>query len=112
MEQQIKKVKKDWGHELCLVNNDLYCGKIIFIKKGHRCSIHYHKAKDETFYILSGGIMLEIFDDTVVLKKGDIYRLSPNSIHRFTGLEDSEILEISTHHEDSDSYRLMAGGKI
>ena len=112
MEQQIKKVKKDWGSETWLVNNELYCGKILFLKKKHRCSVHYHKDKDETFYILSGALVLELIGDSIILKKGDAYRLVPNTVHRFSGLEDSEILEISTHHEDSDSYRLITGGKI
>lgn len=112
MEQRIKKVKKDWGYEKWLVNNDLYCGKIIFIKKGHRCSIHYHKNKDETFYVLKGNIILELFGDKIELKEGDSYRLLPGTVHRFIGTVDSTILEISTHHEDSDSYRLLVGGKI
>jgi len=112
MEQQIKKVNKSWGHEKWLVNNDLYCGKILFIKKDHRCSIHYHKLKDETFYVLSGKIKLELFSETITMNEGDSYRLIPNTVHRFTGLEESNLLEISTHHEDSDSYRVKIGGKI
>ena len=108
----MKKVEKDWGSESWIVNNDLYCGKILFIKKRHRCSIHYHKNKDETFYVLSGSLLLELFGECMILKEGDSIRLEPNTVHRFTGLEDTKILEISTHHEDSDSYRLVIGGKI
>jgi len=108
----MKKVEKSWGHEKWLVNNDLYCGKILFVKKNHRCSIHYHKVKDETFYVLNGEIKLELFGDIITLKEGDCYRLPPNSVHRFTAVKDASILEISTHHEDSDSYRLLTGGKI
>jgi len=108
----MEKTKKIWGHEKCLMNNDLYCGKILFVKKGHRCSIHYHKIKDETFYILSGELRLELLGETIILKKGDQYRLYPNTMHRFSGVKDTKILEISTHHEDSDSHRLLYGGKI
>jgi len=32
--------------------------------------------------------------------------------HRFTGLENSEIMEFSTHHEDEDSYRDELSGKV
>jgi hypothetical protein len=31
-------------------------------------------------------------------------------VHRFSGLEDSEIIEFSTHHEDEDSYRQERSG--
>jgi len=47
-------VPKGWGYEHWIVNKKEYCGKILFFKKGKRCSWHYHKLKDETFYIQSG----------------------------------------------------------
>ena len=102
----MKKVKKTWGQELWIVNNDLYCGKILTLKKDKCCSIHYHKLKIETFFILEGKIKLELFGKTLIMEKGDSYNLNQYDIHRFIGLKDSEILEISTHHEDSDSYRI------
>ena len=33
-------------------------------------------------------------------------------MHRFTGLEHAEIIEFSTHPEDSDSYRVEVGGAV
>ena len=107
----MKKVGKVWGSELWIQNNNLYCGKILHLKKDCMCSIHYHKNKDETFYILDGKVKLELFGKTLIMKKGDVYRLEPLTVHRFIGLENSNILEISTHHEDSDSYRIKIGGK-
>jgi len=59
----MKTVDKDWGRELWIVNNDKYCGKILELNKGYRCSIHYHKIKDETFYILEGRVLMEIWDE-------------------------------------------------
>ena len=49
-----------------------------------------------------------------IMKEGDSIRITPGVKHRFTGLEDSEIIEFSTHHEDSDSYREegMLSGKV
>ena len=99
-----KVVQRVWGSEEWIVNKD-YCGKILNLKKGFRSSIHYHKNKDETFYLLSGKVLLEIGDEKKVLEPGDIQIILPNQKHRFTGLEDSKIIEFSTHHEDSDSYR-------
>ena len=36
-------VPKGWGYEHWIVNKKEYCGKILFFKKGKRCSWHYHK---------------------------------------------------------------------
>ena len=49
---------KGWGYEKWIVNNDLYCGKVLFFERGKKCSWHYHKVKDETFYVQSGEILL------------------------------------------------------
>ncbi|MBD3350829.1 MAG: cupin domain-containing protein [Candidatus Lokiarchaeota archaeon] len=104
--------KKVWGWEKWLVNKD-YCGKLLYLRKGHRCSSHYHKKKDETFYIISGCVLMEqqAFP-ACVLTAGDIVHIPPGTNHRFTGLENSDIIEFSTHHEDSDSYRNTESEKI
>ena len=102
-------VDKVWGSEVWMANTDLYCGKLLHLKKGKRCSIHYHKNKDETFYLYSGRILMELWKDNKfeerIMGKGEALRINPNTKHRFSGLEDSLIIEISTHHEEEDSYR-------
>ena len=100
-----KEVKKEWGKEICLVNRD-YCGKKLILNKGFRCSMHFHKNKDETFYILTGKVLMEIGNKKYIMLPGHSILIEPNTKHRFTGLEDSEIMEFSTHHEDSDTYKL------
>jgi mannose-6-phosphate isomerase-like protein (cupin superfamily) len=99
-----KIVEKKWGSEEWIVNRD-YCGKKLVLNKGYRCSMHHHKNKDETFYLLSGKVLLELNGKKIIMSPGDSMLVEPNMKHRFTGLEDSEIMEFSTHHEDSDSYR-------
>ncbi len=44
------------------------------------------------------------------LSPGDIFHVPVGMIHQMTGLGDSKMIEFSTHHEDSDSYRLIPGG--
>jgi len=107
-----KIVDKIWGKEKWICNNELYCSKILTLNKGYRCSIHYHKNKDETFYILDGKVKLELFGKTIIMNKGDSIRLKPNAVHRFTGLTHSKVLEVSTHHEEQDSHRLKKSGKM
>jgi quercetin dioxygenase-like cupin family protein len=106
-----KIVPKVWGSEEWIVNRD-YCGKKLTLNKGFRCSMHYHKNKDETFYILSGKVLLEIGMQKNIMLPGDSMLIKPGQKHRFTGLENSEIMEFSTHHEDSDSYRDEVSGKV
>ena len=120
-----KFVPKGWGWESWLANNELYCGKILYVHRSKMCSYHYHKKKDETFYLLDGRIKLWYCHPStytlqsrvdkidhgvqIVMEPGDCFRLPPLTRHRFKGLADSHIIEISTHHEEEDSYRLVDG---
>ncbi len=97
-------VPKTWGHEEWIVNSD-YCGKKLVLHEGHCCSLHYHKIKDETFYIASGRVGFQMNDEFFILSPGDSLLISPGTKHRFYGLQHSEIFEFSTHHMEEDSYR-------
>ena len=107
----MKTVPKVWGEELWIVNKN-YCGKLLILNKGFRCSLHYHKNKDETFYINKGRVLMELNGQKYVMWPGDVQEIKPGDKHRFTGLEDSEIIEFSTHHQDSDSIREELSGKV
>lgn len=109
------RIDKLWGYELVLANTELYCGKIIHIFKGKRGSYHYHENKDETFYIQSGKIGLKYstnddFDvaNYIELSEGQSFRLLPKTRHQIIGIEESDIIEISTFDEDSDSIRIIS----
>jgi len=111
---------KVWGSEEWIVNAD-YCGKILNLSAGYRCSIHNHKLKDETFLLIEGLVLLETWQlknekledyRSKVLDKYDSYRIFPGTPHRFTGILNSKIIEFSTHHEDSDSYRYSSSEKV
>lgn len=97
--------QKVWGEEHWIVNKE-YCGKKLILKKGFQCSLHYHKEKDETFYVESGRVKFELVDSVRELLPGDSVYVPPLAHHRFTGLEDSEIFEFSTTHKEEDSYRI------
>jgi mannose-6-phosphate isomerase-like protein (cupin superfamily) len=109
---EVKEVEKEWGKEVWMTNTDLYCGKKLILQKGKRCSIHHHKNKDETFYLDEGLILLEVNEDSEVIKPGTSIRISKGENHRFSGLKDSVIIEISTHHDDEDSYRIEVSGDV
>ena len=117
-------VTKVWGYELWIENNELYCGKHLHVLPTKWCSVHYHKNKKETFYVINGELLLEYsnnldkefweekFAHRKVLKKGDCFTLETLVAHRFTSNTSypCDFIEISTHHEDSDSYRIIQGG--
>ena len=50
---KIKIVPKGWGYEKWIVNTEEYCGKLLHLIKGKKCSWHYHTLKDETFYAIT-----------------------------------------------------------
>jgi len=127
---KIHFVPKGWGFEKWIVNKPEYCGKLLYIVKDKRCSLHYHKLKDEVFYVQSGLLKIYYSDDprmeniakwkesfgdyknfceTAILKPGDNFHVPPGRYHQLVGLQDTELFEFSTEHKDTDSYRLVAG---
>ena len=114
--EPIEKIQKGWGYELVIVNNKGYCGKILCINKGKHTSWHYHKLKNETFYLESG--KLKIYYGThkdikkakiLIMNPGDKFSVPEGLIHRIYGIKKSKLYEFSTTHYDSDSYRIHKG---
>tara|TARA_Y100000034_G_C6885849_1_gene406746 strand:- start:158 stop:517 length:360 start_codon:yes stop_codon:yes gene_type:complete len=115
-EVPIKHVDKGWGYEKWVVNKPEYCGKLLFFNKGKRCSWHFHKIKDEVFYLQSGKLMVKYSNqdnieeaEEVVLTAGENFHVYTGLRHQMIALEDSELFEFSTQHFDSDSYRILKG---
>ena len=114
---EVKKpeyVSKVWGMEEIIVNNSKYCGKRLDLQQGYMCSIHSHP-KTETFYIDSGMVYLELENregvmEGRILNPRDIVDIPPEIFHRFSGLEDSIIIEFST--PDTESERKTQSSKI
>ena len=112
----VKWVPKNWGGERWIVNSDLYCGKILYLLKGKKCSWHYHLLKDEVFYVQSGAIEV-IYSygdraesaDKIILVEGDKFHVPKGMRHQMFALKDTEMFEFSTTHYDSDSIRIEKG---
>jgi len=106
---------RGWGKELWIENSDKYCGKLLVLIKGKRSSLHYHMNKMETMYLQSGHVILRMIDPEtgkeydVSLLPGDKILLEPGQIHQICAMEDSNMYEFSTYHEDSDSWRVEKG---
>ena len=112
----IKHVPKGWGWEKWIVNCEKYCGKLLFFEKGKKCSWHFHKIKDEVFYLQSGKLLVKFSDDDKledaqerILNPGENFHVYIGLRHQMIALEDSELFEFSTQHFDSDSHRILKG---
>lgn len=104
---------KSWGWEEWIVNNDLYCGKRLhFEVKDGATSLHFHSLKHETMYVESGKFEIVTIDRDGKqsfhdMSPGDSIVIPQNTPHRIIAREcPSVLVEFSTHHEDSDSYRI------
>lgn len=107
---------KGWGREVWIANNTRYSGKILEIRKGKRCSLHFHKLKSESFYLRAGRLRIRLKEsaqsETIrdfELYEGECMDIAPGLVHQMEALEDSELFEFSTQHFESDSYRLVKG---
>lgn len=116
LDQLVNYVEKVWGHEEWIVNNSKYCGKKLVLKQGYSCSMHKHLIKDETFYILSGKILLETeyegIKESKLMTPGDVKHIKIGMWHRFIGVQDAEIIEFSTFHMEEDSIRRELSGPV
>lgn len=96
-----RRVEKPWGHEIWFAVTDRYAGKILHVNAGHELSLQFHRRKDETIYVLSGALELELDDDagelrTYRLQPGQCQRIEVGRRHRMRALEDTDICEVST----------------
>jgi mannose-6-phosphate isomerase-like protein (cupin superfamily) len=114
--EPVKIVPKGWGREVWIANNDLYCGKILEIRKGKMCSLHFHKIKTESFFLRSGKLKVRVKDsadspaiEEFVLEAGQCMDIPIGLVHQMEAIEDAELYEFSTQHFESDSFRLVKG---
>ena len=77
--------------------------------------MHYHMDKDETWRVEYGEFLYRWIDtetaevNEVKLEEGDVVRQRPGQPHQLEAISNGRVFEVSTHHEDSDSYRVFKG---
>ncbi len=101
----MRVIIKPWGKEEIWAETYRYVGKYLHISAGHRLSRQFHERKEETIRVLQGNLLLEIgAGDNIkqhVLSPGDIYHVTPGTIHRFCAQDGDVILvEVSTPELD------------
>lgn len=103
----MKIIDKPWGKEEIITIQDKYVVKRLYMKKGKRCSLQYHKKKVETIYVLSGVLLLHLGPDTtntlsstICMRPGDFQTIPATLPHRMEAEEDAIYLESSTTELD------------
>jgi len=101
----VRRVDKPWGYELIWAHTDRYVGKILHVTKGEALSLQMHQVKDETMYVLTGRVRIEVGAATdqleqIELGPGQAIRFPPGTVHRLEAMEDADVLEASTPHLD------------
>ena len=100
-----RRVDKPWGHELIWAQTDRYVGKMLVIEAGRRLSYQRHEVKDEWIHVVSGRLLLTLEDNggedrERELLPGDGAHVAAGRRHRFTALETTELIEVSTPELD------------
>jgi len=95
-----QRIEKPWGYEVLFASTPRYAGKIIFIKKGHRVSLQYHRKKEESLYLYQGEAKMEIETPDGIMSStiqaGESIHIPPHTKHRLEAIQDSTFLEVST----------------
>lgn len=108
-------VPKGWGSEFIWASNDSYCGKFLNFESGKKFSMHFHKEKEETWYVQSGKFIVRwIITDTAEhreqeLIQGSVWHNPPLFPHQLECIEEGTIIEVSTPDSVEDNYRVFPG---
>jgi len=97
-----RRIKKPWGYEIIWAITNKYAGKILHIRRGEALSLQSHRKKDESIYLYSGALMIELEKNGRIVAtrigQGSAVRITPGMKHRLTALRTSTVFEVSTPH--------------
>lgn len=111
----MRVVKKGWGCEEIWADEPGYCGKNMVFDTGKRFSMHFHRTKDETWFVQSGVFTLRWIDTETArvheqaLTTGQTWRNPPLLPHQLICLEAGTVVEVSTYDDPKDNYRVLPG---
>lgn len=102
-----KFVHKGWGGEHWLVDESAPWGfKVLYVRAGKRTSLQYHEQKEEACLVLTGEALLHYAENPgqrtrkVRIMPGDVVRIKLGGVHRFEGVTDTTMVEVSTPQHD------------
>lgn len=96
-----KDFQRPWGGFVKFIDNKPCTVKILFMEKGGKLSLQFHRLREEFWYVISGKIKVTIGKNLKSLrnrslKEGENIKIPKKSLHRMEGIQKSKVLEIST----------------
>lgn len=108
----LEPIEKPWGHECTWAGFAGVHGKTLFIRKGHRTSLKYHKLKTEVLFLQKGKAKVLFGDEyslldpvahpmkTTIIEEGNSLMVQSGCPYRITALTECEIIEIGNNSSD------------
>ena len=91
------------GAVLINLLNREYSKTLLIMFPGQRYPSHHHKQKEETFYVLSGELEVELEGERHHLRKGDLLTIRRGQTHSFSSDTGVILEEIATTYISGDS---------
>jgi len=112
--------KRNWGkEELLVLIPKVLTLKRLFIKKGNKGGLQFHRKKNECGYLVKGKLLIKYDNgegrlEKKIINKGQSFHFLPKGVHQEIALEDCEIIEASTPHFNDrvrveEKYNLIPG---
>ena len=112
------KQGKIWGESTDVFSNETTIVSVIRMWEGGYSSKHKHKHRDNLFHVISGRLLIEIWQDDyslcdkTTLRTGESCRVKAGLFHRMTAKEDTVALEVyNVKIDKGDIERETVGGK-
>jgi mannose-6-phosphate isomerase-like protein (cupin superfamily) len=101
-------VRKNWGREYLLYQNDNIELWHLFIDYGHRTSLHAHPNKKTGLIVINGQCKLNFINSSLFMETGDKIIIRSGVFHQTVSLTHPylELLEIETPKNKNDLIRL------
>ena len=99
--------QKVWGEAWHVFQSDHAAMSYLKLKKGFRCSRHYHRHRINMFAVVSGEVLIEEWWDGVakaetVLRAGESHTVQVGVEHRFRVVQDGQMIEVYWPRYDND----------
>ena len=97
--------KRDWGSETLIhLAEGKWSMKKLFIKKGSKGGLQYHRLKNEAAFVVKGKLLIRYLSKgelkEKIISEGDSIHFPPYCVHQEEAITDCMLLEVSTPHKN------------
>lgn len=109
------KQEKGWGYEDIWITTDKYCSKMLHLTVGKKLDMHFHREKEETWFVLNGKFLVRYITTQdgglheKVLEPGDVWHSPALLPHQVYCMETGVICEVSSADSEEDNFIVFSG---